>query len=71
MFEFLSYLSTFFTLEPGILIAGGSPAGPRFGTSPDGYPAILNDPVDVLSPDDRIRSEITGIGVLENPVKRE
>ncbi len=71
VFEFLSYLSTFFTLEPGILIAGGSPAGPRFGTSPDGYPAILNDPVDVLSPDDRIRSEITGIGVLENPGKRE
>ncbi|MFQ5915050.1 MAG: fumarylacetoacetate hydrolase family protein [Nitrospinota bacterium] len=71
VFEFVSYLSTFFTLEPGILIASGSPAGARFGTTPDGLPVILNDAVDVLSPDDRIRSAITGIGVLENPVTRE
>ncbi len=71
VFEFMSYVSTFFTLEPGILIAGGSPAGPRFGATPEGYPAILNHPADVLSPGDTIRSEIAGIGVLENPVGSE
>jgi acylpyruvate hydrolase len=55
----VSYLSSLITLEPGDLIATGTPAGVGFTRKP---------PV-VLGPGDTVRLEITGLGALENPVK--
>jgi 2-keto-4-pentenoate hydratase/2-oxohepta-3-ene-1,7-dioic acid hydratase in catechol pathway len=54
----ISYLSGFFELRPGDLILTGSPP-------PDsGKPEFL-------SPGDRVRIEIEGLGVLENVVAAE
>jgi acylpyruvate hydrolase len=55
----VSYLSGLMTLSPGDLIATGTPAGVGFSRKP---------PV-ALQPGDRVRLEITGLGMLENPVK--
>jgi acylpyruvate hydrolase len=55
----VSYLSSLITLQPGDLIATGTPAGVGFTRKP---------PV-VLGPGDTVRLEITGLGTLENPVK--
>jgi len=55
----VSYLSGLMTLAPGDLIATGTPAGVGFSRKP---------PVS-LQPGDKVRLEITGLGVLENPVK--
>jgi 2-keto-4-pentenoate hydratase/2-oxohepta-3-ene-1,7-dioic acid hydratase in catechol pathway len=55
----VSYLSRILTLAPGDLIATGTPAGVGFSRKP---------PV-ALQPGDTVRMEITGLGVLENPVK--
>jgi 2-keto-4-pentenoate hydratase/2-oxohepta-3-ene-1,7-dioic acid hydratase in catechol pathway len=55
----IEYLSGIMTLDPGDLIATGTPAGVGFSRKP---------PV-VLQPGDTVRLEITGLGVLENPVK--
>jgi 2-keto-4-pentenoate hydratase/2-oxohepta-3-ene-1,7-dioic acid hydratase in catechol pathway len=55
----VSYLSSLLTLEPGDLIATGTPAGVGFTRKP---------PI-VLGPGDTVRLEITGLGTLENPVK--
>ena len=55
----VSYLSQLLTLSPGDLIATGTPAGVGFSRKP---------PV-VLQPGDTVRLEITGLGVLENPIK--
>jgi acylpyruvate hydrolase len=55
----VSYLSSLITLEPGDLIATGTPAGVGFTRKP---------PV-VLAPGDTVKLEITGLGTLENPVK--
>jgi len=55
----ISYLSALITLQPGDLIATGTPAGVGFTRKP---------PV-VLGPGDTVRLEITGLGTLENPVK--
>ena len=55
----VSYLSALITLEPGDLIATGTPAGVGFTRKP---------PV-VLGPGDTVKLEITGLGTLENPVK--
>jgi 2-keto-4-pentenoate hydratase/2-oxohepta-3-ene-1,7-dioic acid hydratase in catechol pathway len=54
-------LSTAFTLEPGDLIATGTPAGV----------GIVRKPPVFLQPGDTVRVEIEGIGVLENPVIAE
>src|SRR5690606_3631568 len=64
MFPFamlLSYISTFMRLEPGDIIATGTPtgAGARF------------DPPRWLVPGDRVEVEVDGIGVLSNPVDDE
>jgi 2-keto-4-pentenoate hydratase/2-oxohepta-3-ene-1,7-dioic acid hydratase in catechol pathway len=48
------------TLAPGDIIATGTPAGVGIGFNPPKY----------LRPGDRVRIEIAGIGVLENPVAR-
>jgi 2-keto-4-pentenoate hydratase/2-oxohepta-3-ene-1,7-dioic acid hydratase in catechol pathway len=52
-------ISAGITLYPGDIIATGTPAGVGIGFSPPKY----------LQPGDRVRIEIEGIGVLENPVE--
>ena len=64
MFPFrylISYLSTFYRLKPGDIIATGTPngAGARF------------DPPKYLKDGDRIEVEVPGIGILRNPVAAE
>ncbi len=46
------------TLEPGDLIATGTPAGV----------GVFRDPPVFLEPGDRVRCEIEGIGAVENPI---
>ena len=46
------------TLEPGDLIATGTPAGV----------GVFRDPPVFLEPGDRVRCEIEGIGMVENPI---
>jgi len=64
MFPFrylISYLSTFFRLQPGDIIATGTPngAGARF------------DPPKFLSDGDVVEVEVPGVGMLRNPVATE
>jgi 2-keto-4-pentenoate hydratase/2-oxohepta-3-ene-1,7-dioic acid hydratase in catechol pathway len=59
--EQIETLSTACTLEPGDVIATGTPAGIGFTRQP---------PV-LLKPGDTVRVEIEGIGILENPVIAE
>jgi 2-keto-4-pentenoate hydratase/2-oxohepta-3-ene-1,7-dioic acid hydratase in catechol pathway len=54
--EAIAFISQFVTLHPGDLISTGTPAGV-------GHSKKLR-----LNPGDRIRGEIEGLGVLENPV---
>lgn len=55
----ISYLSTAFTLEPGDLIATGTPSGV----------GIAMDPPVFLKPGDVVRCEVENIGMIENKVK--
>jgi acylpyruvate hydrolase len=55
----ISYLSSLMTLQPGDLIATGTPPGVGFARKPPVF----------LQPGDVCRLEITGLGTLENPVK--
>ena len=55
----IAALSNGITLEPGDVIATGTPAGVGLGFKPPKY----------LVPGDRVRLEIGGIGTLENPVE--
>jgi acylpyruvate hydrolase len=55
----VSYLSNLMTLSPGDVIATGTPPGVGLGMKPPVW----------LVPGDVCRMEITGLGVLENPVK--
>ena len=54
----VSFISRQITLEPGDLIATGTPAGV----------GVFRDPPVFLEPGDRVRCEIEGIGVVENPI---
>ncbi len=54
----VSFISKHITLEPGDLIATGTPAGV----------GVFRDPPVFLEPGDRVRCEIEGIGVVENPI---
>ncbi len=54
----IAYLSTAFTLEPGDLIATGTPEGVGIGMEPQQF----------LQPGDVVRCEIDGIGAIENRV---
>jgi len=58
VYELISFISQGITLEPGDLIATGTPAGVGFSRVPPRY----------LSRGDEVRVEIDGIGSLENPV---
>jgi 2,4-didehydro-3-deoxy-L-rhamnonate hydrolase len=55
----VAFVSSFVTLEPGDVIATGTPAG--VGSSTGTY----------LEPGDVVRATIAGIGTLENPVEGE
>ena len=57
----ISYLSRFYVLQPGDIIATGTPngAGARF------------DPPRYLRPGDRVDVEVSGVGVLSNTVAAE
>jgi 2-keto-4-pentenoate hydratase/2-oxohepta-3-ene-1,7-dioic acid hydratase in catechol pathway len=57
-FELVAHLSTAFTLEPGDIVATGTPAGVGIGMKP---PRLLAN-------GDVVRIEIEGIGAIENPV---
>ena len=54
----IAYLTTAFTLEPGDLIATGTPEGVGGGMIPPAF----------LQPGDVVRCEIDGIGAIENTV---
>lgn len=56
--EQIEYLSTAFTLEPGDLIATGTPEGV----------GMAMDPPQFLQPGDVVRCEVDGIGAIENRV---
>jgi 2-keto-4-pentenoate hydratase/2-oxohepta-3-ene-1,7-dioic acid hydratase in catechol pathway len=54
----IEYISKAITLEPGDIIATGTPSGV----------GVFRDPPVFLEPGDRVRCEIDGIGSVENPV---
>jgi 2-keto-4-pentenoate hydratase/2-oxohepta-3-ene-1,7-dioic acid hydratase in catechol pathway len=54
----VSFISQQITLDPGDLIATGTPAGV----------GVFREPPVFLEPGDRVRCEIDGIGAVENPV---
>jgi 2-keto-4-pentenoate hydratase/2-oxohepta-3-ene-1,7-dioic acid hydratase in catechol pathway len=56
--ELIEYISTFITLDPGDVIATGTPSGV----------GVYRDPPVFLEPGDRVRCEIEGIGSVENLV---
>jgi 2-keto-4-pentenoate hydratase/2-oxohepta-3-ene-1,7-dioic acid hydratase in catechol pathway len=58
LWQQIAYLSTAFTLEPGDLIATGTPEGVGVGMDPPVF----------LRPGDVVRCEIDGIGAIENRV---
>jgi acylpyruvate hydrolase len=57
----LSYVSTFVTLEPGDVIATGTPAGVGHAMIPPVY----------LRPGDEVEVEVTGLGILRAKVEKE
>jgi 2,4-didehydro-3-deoxy-L-rhamnonate hydrolase len=56
--ELIAFITRQITLEPGDVIATGTPAGV----------GVFRDPPVFLEPGDRVRCEIEGIGTVENPV---
>ena len=56
--ELIAFISRSITLEPGDVIATGTPSGV----------GVFRDPPIFLEPGDRVRCEIEGIGSIENPV---
>jgi len=56
--ELIAFISRHITLEPGDVIATGTPAGV----------GVFRDPPVFLEPGDRVRVEIEGIGAVENPI---
>ncbi len=57
--ELIAFISTVITLDPGDVIATGTPSGV----------GVFRDPPVFLEPGDRVRCEIDGIGSVENPIK--
>ncbi len=56
--ELIAYISSVITLEPGDVIATGTPAGV----------GVFRDPPVFLQPGDSVRCEIEGIASVENPI---
>jgi 2-keto-4-pentenoate hydratase/2-oxohepta-3-ene-1,7-dioic acid hydratase in catechol pathway len=59
--ELIAYLSQVMTLDPGDVIATGTPSGVGFARRPPRF----------LQPGDEVRIEIEGLGALVNPVVAE
>jgi 2-keto-4-pentenoate hydratase/2-oxohepta-3-ene-1,7-dioic acid hydratase in catechol pathway len=59
--EIIAYVSQIITLEPGDLIATGTPAGV----------GVFRDPKVLLKDGDEVSVEIEGVGTLTNPVQKE
>lgn len=59
--QMIEHLSTAFTLEPGMILSTGTPAGV----------GAKDDPPRWLRPGDRVRIAVEGIGELSNPVVDE
>jgi 2,4-didehydro-3-deoxy-L-rhamnonate hydrolase len=59
--EIIAYVSRIITLEPGDLIATGTPAGV----------GVFRDPKVLLKDGDEVSVEIDGLGTLTNPVEKE
>jgi 2-keto-4-pentenoate hydratase/2-oxohepta-3-ene-1,7-dioic acid hydratase in catechol pathway len=59
--DLVAYLSSVFTLEPGDVVATGTPGGVGFARKPPRY----------LQPGDEVIVSIEGIGELRNPVVAE
>jgi 2-keto-4-pentenoate hydratase/2-oxohepta-3-ene-1,7-dioic acid hydratase in catechol pathway len=59
--EIIAYVSKVITLEPGDLIATGTPAGV----------GVFKDPKVLLKDGDEVSIEIDGLGTLTNPVRKE
>jgi len=59
--QLIAHLSSVFTLEPGDIIATGTPAGVGFARTPPRY----------LRPGDQVTVKVEGIGELVNPVVAE
>jgi 2-keto-4-pentenoate hydratase/2-oxohepta-3-ene-1,7-dioic acid hydratase in catechol pathway len=59
--EIIAYASRVITLEPGDLIATGTPAGV----------GVFQDPKVLLQDGDEVSVEIDGLGTLTNPVEKE
>jgi 2-keto-4-pentenoate hydratase/2-oxohepta-3-ene-1,7-dioic acid hydratase in catechol pathway len=59
--QMIEHLSTAFTLEPGMILSTGTPAGVAASRNPPRW----------LTPGDQVRIEIDGIGALSNPVVHE
>jgi 2-keto-4-pentenoate hydratase/2-oxohepta-3-ene-1,7-dioic acid hydratase in catechol pathway len=55
----VEYLAGVLTLEPGDIIATGTPEGTAFGRTPPGW----------LRAGDRMRAEVEGLGVLQNRIE--
>jgi len=56
--ELVAFISRHITLDPGDVIATGTPSGV----------GVFRDPPVFLEPGDRVRCEIDGIGSVENPI---
>jgi 2-keto-4-pentenoate hydratase/2-oxohepta-3-ene-1,7-dioic acid hydratase in catechol pathway len=59
--EIIAYITKTMTLEPGDLIATGTPAGV----------GVFRDPPVLLKAGDEVTIEIDGLGLLTNPVQAE
>jgi 2-keto-4-pentenoate hydratase/2-oxohepta-3-ene-1,7-dioic acid hydratase in catechol pathway len=59
--EIIAYVSQMITLEPGDLIATGTPAGV----------GVFRNPKVLLEDGDEVSVEIQGVGTLTNPVQKE
>ena len=59
--EIIAYVSRTITLEPGDLIATGTPAGV----------GVFRDPKVLLQDGDEVTVEVEGLGTLTNPVQQE
>jgi 2-keto-4-pentenoate hydratase/2-oxohepta-3-ene-1,7-dioic acid hydratase in catechol pathway len=57
----ITILSEFMTLEPGDVIATGTPSGVAHAMKPPGW----------MKAGDRVEAEIEGIGVIGNPIVAE
>ena len=56
--ELIAFISRQITLEPGDLIATGTPSGV----------GVYREPPVFLAPGDRVRCQVDGIGTVENPI---